>query len=96
MGAPGDTSLVGHYDMGSGLHLAARCSIEQIQNYSPLVLTIFAEKYLQAHPIENHQNFYSLSESLHRRLFMCALLTPELLQAPIPQPRNYQERYRNA
>eukprot|EP00965_Chrysotila_dentata_P054080 1794830-Pleurochrysis_carterae.AAC.1 len=28
---------------------------------------------------------------------MCALLTPELLQAPIPQePRNYHERYRNA
>eukprot|EP00965_Chrysotila_dentata_P213529 6187669-Pleurochrysis_carterae.AAC.2 len=75
MGAPGDASLVGHYDMGSGLHLAARCPIEQIQNYSPLVLTIFAEKYLQAHPIENHQNFYSLPESFYRRLFMCALLT---------------------
>eukprot|EP00965_Chrysotila_dentata_P084681 2794871-Pleurochrysis_carterae.AAC.1 len=41
-------------------------------------------------------NFYSLPESSLRRLFMCALLTPELLQAPIPQPRNYQERYRNA
>eukprot|EP00965_Chrysotila_dentata_P146407 4834226-Pleurochrysis_carterae.AAC.1 len=45
IGAPGDASLVNRYDMGSGLHLAARCPIEQMQNYSPLVLTIFAEKY---------------------------------------------------
>eukprot|EP00965_Chrysotila_dentata_P146309 4831671-Pleurochrysis_carterae.AAC.1 len=43
MGVPGDASLVGHYDMGSDLHLAARCPIEQIHNYSPLVLAIFAE-----------------------------------------------------
>eukprot|EP00965_Chrysotila_dentata_P223017 6193337-Pleurochrysis_carterae.AAC.2 len=43
MGARVDANMTGHYDMGTGLHLAARCPIKQIQNYSPLVLTIFAE-----------------------------------------------------
>eukprot|EP00965_Chrysotila_dentata_P128551 4249506-Pleurochrysis_carterae.AAC.1 len=88
MGAHADANVTGNYDMGTGLHLAARCPLKQIQKYSPLVLTIFAKKYLHAPPIESHQNFYSMSESSRRRLFMCALLTPESLQSPIPQPRN--------
>eukprot|EP00965_Chrysotila_dentata_P038841 1290251-Pleurochrysis_carterae.AAC.3 len=65
MEAHADTHIPSNYDMRTGLHLAALCPFKQIQECSPLLFSLFVEKYLQALPIVGRQNFYSLPKSAY-------------------------------